>query len=91
MANVMRTTNDELKDWEKFQRGREKFQRDAEGGLIGLLCSQTAHDQNVLGRCAQWETDSGYPPGGGTSELGGSIIMRVLSLTSPAGFAPHPV
>ena len=44
-----------------------------EGSLIGLLCSQRAHDQNVLPRCAQWETNSGYPPGGGMSELGGSI------------------
>ena len=62
---------------EKFQRGREKFQRDGEGCLIGLLCSQTAHDRNVLGRCAQWEIDSGYPPGGDTRKRGGTIRMVV--------------
>jgi hypothetical protein len=54
-----RETSDALKDGEEFQRGREKFQRDGEASLIGLLCSQPAHDRNVLGRCAQWETDSG--------------------------------
>jgi hypothetical protein len=44
-----------------------------EGGLIGLLCSQRAHDQNVLPRCAQWETNSGLPPGEDTSKLGWTI------------------
>ena len=28
------------------------------------LCSQNAHDETVLVRCAQWETNSGHPPGG---------------------------
>ena len=28
----------------------EKFRMDGEGSLIGLLYSQTAHDQNVLPR-----------------------------------------
>jgi hypothetical protein len=61
---------------EKFQRGREKFKRDREGSLTDHLCSQPAHDQNVLGRCAQWETDSGRPPKGDTHEHGGT--MRVV-------------
>ena len=78
-----------MKVGEKFQRGREKFQRDGESSLIGLLCSPRPHDRNVLPRCAQWETDSGHLLGGGTSELGESIIMRLLSLTSLAGFALH--
>jgi hypothetical protein len=50
-----------------------KFQRDGEGSLIGLLCSQTAHDQNVLGRCAQWETDSGHRVAHLAREGGGLI------------------
>ncbi len=47
---------------EKFQSGREKFQRDWEGGLIGLLCSRNARPRKGLVGRAQWETDSGHPP-----------------------------
>jgi hypothetical protein len=47
--------------------------RIGEGGLIGLLCSQRAHDQNVLPQCAQWETNSGLSPGEDTSKLGWTI------------------
>ena len=46
---------------EKFQRGRRKFQSDRKGSRVGLLCSQAAHDRNVLSRCAHDETDSGPP------------------------------
>ena len=57
-----------------------------EGSLIGLLCSRNARPRKGLVGRAQWETDSGYPHGGDTSELGVSIIMRILPLASPAGF-----
>ena len=43
------------------------------GGLIGLLCSQRAHNKNVLPRCAQWETNLGLPPGEDTSKPGRSM------------------
>ena len=55
---------------------RVTTRRIREGGLIGLLCSQRAHDQNALPQCAQWETDSGFPPGKLTSELGGTQEMQ---------------
>ena len=38
----------------------EKFQRDGEGGLIGLLCSCNARSQTLLVGRAQWEADSGH-------------------------------
>jgi len=66
--------SDKLKDGEKFQRGMEKFQRGWEGSLIGLLCSRNARSRTPLVGRAQWETDSGHPPGGGTSELGRTIL-----------------
>lgn len=49
-----------MKVGEKFQRGREKFQRGGEGGLVGSLCSRNPHDETVVVRRAQWETDSGH-------------------------------
>ena len=52
--------SDNLKDGEKFHRGREKFQRDGEGSLIGLLCSRNARSRTPLVERAQWETDSGH-------------------------------
>lgn len=35
------------------EKVKEKFEWDSEVSLIDLLCSQTANDQDVLGRCAQ--------------------------------------
>ena len=51
-------------------RKRSKVGR-GDGCLIGLLYSQTAHDQSVLDRCAQWETNSGRPPGEDGASLEG--------------------
>jgi len=53
----------------------EKIQSDGEGSLIDSLCSQTAHDRNVLGRCAQWKTDSGHSHEGDKHECGRSFII----------------
>ena len=66
--------DDEEKVREKFQRGREKFLRKKEDGLVGPLCSRNPHDETVVVRRAQWWTKPGHPPGGDASELGGSII-----------------
>ena len=49
--------------------------RIGEGGLLSLPCSRNARSRTPLIGRAQWETDSGYPPGEGASELGGSIRM----------------
>ena len=38
-----------------------------------LLCSRNARPQKALVGRAQWETNSGHPPGGVTSELRGII------------------
>jgi len=65
--------DEEEKVEEKFQKGMEKFQRDGEGSLIGLLCSRNARSRTSLVGRAQWETNLGYPPGVDASELGGSI------------------
>jgi hypothetical protein len=43
-----RLMDDEEKVEEKFQRGMEKFQRDWEGSLIGLLCSRKAQSRTPL-------------------------------------------
>ena len=51
-----RLTDGDEKVWEKLQRGREKFQRDGEGGLVGPLCSRNPHDETVVVRRAQWWT-----------------------------------
>jgi hypothetical protein len=62
------------------EKVKEKFQWDAEGSLIGLLCSRNARPEKALVGRAQWETDSGYPPGSDTSELERNIIYcRPLS------------
>jgi hypothetical protein len=53
----------------------EKFQRDGEGGLIGLLCSRNARSRTRLVGRAQWETDSGLLLGKQTSELGMGIVF----------------
>ena len=47
----------------------------SEGNLIGLLCSCNARSRKTLVGHAQWETDSGHPPGEGTSELGMGIVF----------------
>ena len=70
--------DDEEKAREEIQRGREKFKRKMEGGLVGPLCSRNPHDETVVVRRAQWWTKPGRPPGGETSKLGGSIIMWAL-------------
>jgi hypothetical protein len=57
----------------------EKFQRDGEGGLIGLLCSRNARSRTALVGRAQWETDSGYPPVGEASQFGRCICMCCIS------------
>ena len=46
-----------------LKRERASLEGALDCNLIGLLCSQRAHDKNVLPRCAQWETDSGLPLG----------------------------
>jgi len=46
-------------------------EKKGEGSLIGLLCSRNARPKKGLVGRAQWETDSGHPPGEDTSELGG--------------------
>ena len=68
-----RLMDDEEKVEEKFQRGMEKFQRDWEGTLIGLLCSRNAQSRTPLVGRAQWETNSGHPRGEDTSALGRTI------------------
>ena len=45
-----RLMDDEEKVEEKFQRGMEKFQRDWDGSLIGLLCSRNAWSRTPLAR-----------------------------------------
>jgi len=62
-----------MKVEEKFQRGGEKFQRDGEGSLISLLCSRNARSRTPLVGRAQWETDSGCPPGGDSREREGAL------------------
>jgi len=61
--------------WRNSRRTVEKIQSDGEGSLIDSLCSQTAHDRNVLGRCAQWKTDSGHSHEGDKHECGRSFII----------------
>ena len=51
-----------------------------EESLIGLLCSCNARSRKTLVGHAQWETDSGYPPGEGTSELGEAIESGATGL-----------
>jgi hypothetical protein len=70
---------------------KEKFQRNAEGSLIDLLCSRNARSRTPLARekarldavrvgrveyCAQWETNSGRPPGRDRRERGGKARTK---------------
>jgi len=53
----------------------QKRSKVEEGGLIGLLCSRSARSRtSPVGR-AQWETDSGLPPGEGIGKFRGSIKL----------------
>jgi hypothetical protein len=56
-----RLMDDDDKVGGKLQRGREKFQRDGEGSLIGLLCSRNTRSRTPLVGRAQWETDPSRP------------------------------
>ena len=40
---------------------RRMLKKDGEGSLDGPFRSQSAHDQNVLPRCARIGTNPGYP------------------------------
>ena len=40
---------------------RRMLKKDGEGSLDGPFRSQSAHDQNVLPRCARFGTNPGYP------------------------------
>ncbi len=56
---------------------------DGEGSLIGLLCSQTAHDQNVLPR---EKARLGAPRAGrGNSARSGRPIQAAVKPISPDG------
>ncbi len=59
-----RDASDGLKVEGEFQRGGEKFQR-KKGVARCPPCSQTAHDQNVLGQCAQSRATLATPLNGG--------------------------
>jgi hypothetical protein len=73
LAQLLACTGRKMEQGRKIIPYQKRSKVGGERGLIGLLCSQRAHDKNVLPRCAQWETDSGLPPGEDTSERGGAI------------------
>ena len=75
MSCEQRTARYERRDerWGEIPEGGEKFKRKREGGLIGLLCSRNARSRTPLVGRAQWETNSGHPPGEDVSELGRRI------------------
>ena len=60
----------------------------SEGNLIGLLCSCNVRSRKTLVGHAQWETDSGHPPGKDTSELGLSILRPFLLPTAQSASYP---
>jgi len=53
-------------------------------GPDDLLCSQNAHDQNVLVRCAQWKINQPPSPKRERASLEGSfLVIRSNGLVHP--------